>query len=192
MVGIDFLGPLPRSAGSQYILLIGDHSTKWHEAIALTDQSAPTTAKALMHLWITRFGCPESLHSDQGRNFEAKFFTSLTKLLQLDKTRTTPFQPQSNADIEGKNRTLLNILAKTTAKNQCSWSELFPYVMLAYRTSVHESPGYRPYLIFFGQEATLEIDLQLREPSDATWTHYHEYVAETRLRFHTTDEQARQ
>ena len=191
-VGIDFLGPLPPSAGNQYILLIGDHFTKWHEAIALPDQSALTTAKALMDHWITRFGCPESFHSDQGREFEAKLFTSLTKLLQLDRTRTTAFHPQSNAVIEGTNRTLLNMLAKTTDKNQRNWSELLPYVMLGYRTSVHESKGYTPYFLLFGHEVTLPIDLQFPPPSDATWTNYHEYVAETRLRFHTAYEHAGQ
>ena len=191
-VGIDFLGPLPHSVGNQYTLLIGDHFTKWHEAVALPDQSAPTTAKALVDHWITRFGCPESLHSDQGRNFEAKLFTSLTKLLQLDKTRTSAFDPQSNAVIERTNRTLLNMLAKTTDKNQRNWSELLPYVMLAYRTFVHESTGYTPYFLLFGHEATLPIDLQFPPPSDANWTNYHEYVAETRLRFHTTYEQDRQ
>ena len=72
-VGFDFLGPVPPSAGKQYIPLIGDHFIKWHEAIALPNQSAPTTAKALMDHWITQFGYPESLHSDQGRNFEQNF-----------------------------------------------------------------------------------------------------------------------
>ena len=33
---------------------------------------------------------------------------------------------------------------------------------------------------------------QFPPPSDATWTKYHEYVAETRLRFHTAYEKARQ
>ena len=64
--------------------------------------------------------------------------------------------------------------------------------MLAYRTSVHESTGYAPYFLLFGHEATLPIDLQFLPPSDATWTNYHEYVAETRLRFHTAYGQARQ
>ena len=191
-VGIDFLGPLPPSAGNQYFLLIADHFTKWHEAVALPDQSAPTTANAFVDHWITRFGCPERLHSDQGRNFEAKLFTSLTKLLQLHKTRTTAFHPQSNAGIERTNRTLLNMLAKTTDKNQRNWSELLPYVMLTYRTSVHESTGYTSYFLLFGHEATLPIDLQFPPPSDANWTNYHDYVAETRLRFHTAYEQARQ
>ena len=191
-VGIDFLSPLPPSAGNQYILVIGDHFTKWHEAIALPEQSAPTTTPALVDNWFTRFGCPENLDSDQGRNFEAKLFTSLSKLLQLDKTSTTAFHPQSNAVIDRKNCTLLNKLAQKTDKNQCNWSELFPYVMLAYRTSVHESTGYTPYFLFFGHEATLPIDLQFPPPNDATWTNYHENVAETRLRFHTAYEQARQ
>ena len=142
-----------------------------------------------MDQWITRFGCPESL---QGRIFEAEFFTILKKLLQFYKTRTNAFHPQSNAVIDRKNRTLLNMLAKTTDKNSRTWSELLPFVMLAYRTSVHESAGYTPYFPLFGHEATLPIDLQFPPPSDATYTIYHKYVAETRLRFHMTYEQARQ
>ena len=64
--------------------------------------------------------------------------------------------------------------------------------MLAYRTSVHESTGYTLYFHFFGHEATLTIDFQFLPPSVSTWTNYHEYVIETRLRFHTAYEQARQ
>ena len=105
------------------------------------------------------------------------FFTSLTKLLQLDKTRTTAFHPQSNADIERTNRTLLNMLAKTTDKNQRTWSELLPCVMLAYCTSVRESTGYTPYFLLFGHVETLPLDLQFPPPSDDTWRNYHKYVA---------------
>ena len=84
------------------------------------------------------------------------------------------------------------MLANATDKNQRNWSELLPYVMLAYRTSVHESTGYTPYFLLFGHETALPIDLQFPSPSDATWTNYHEYVADTRLRFHTAYEQVRQ
>ena len=190
-VGIGFLGHLPPSAGNQYFLPIGDLFTKWHEAIALPDQSALTTAKALMDHWITRFGYPDSLQSDQGRNFETKLFTSLITLLQLDETRTTSFHPQSNAVIERTKRTLLKMLAKTTYKNQRNWSELLPNVMLAYRTSVQESTSYTPFSLLFGHEATLPIVFQFPPRSDATWKIYHEYVAETRLRFHAAYKQAR-
>ena len=84
------------------------------------------------------------------------------------------------------------MLAKTTEKNQRNWSELLPYVMLAYPRSVHESTGYTPYFPLLGHEATLPADLQFPPPSDATWTIYHDYVVETGLRFHAAYEQARQ
>ena len=137
-VGIKVLGPLPPFAGNHYIPMIGDHFTKWQETVAPPDQSALTTGKALVDQWITRFGCLESLQLDQGRNFEANFSTNLTKLLQLNRTGATASEPQPNAVIKKTNWTLLNLLAKTTDKNQRNWSELFPFVMLAYRTSVHE------------------------------------------------------
>ena len=80
-IGIDFMGPLPSSNGNQHILLIGDHFSKWYEAIPFPDQTAPTTATALLENWICRSGCPHSIHSDQGRNFESKLFKALNQAL---------------------------------------------------------------------------------------------------------------
>ena len=111
-IGLDFLGPLPTSNGCRYILLIGDHFTKWYEAIPLPDQTAATTSDALLERWICRFGCPYSIHTDRGTNFESRLFANLLKKLEIDKTRTTAFHPQSNSVIERMNRTLLNMLAK--------------------------------------------------------------------------------
>ena len=48
-LGIDFVGPIsPTSpSGKRYILTISDYYTKWAEAIATPDKSAPETALAL-------------------------------------------------------------------------------------------------------------------------------------------------
>ena len=78
------MGPLPMSNENKHILVIGDHFTKWYEAIPLPDQTAVTTANALVDHWISRFGFPHSLHSDQGRNFESKLFEQLMQLPELD------------------------------------------------------------------------------------------------------------
>ena len=100
------MSPLPFSNGNQHILLICNHFSKWYEAIPLPDQTAPTTATTLLENWIGRFGCPHSIHSDQGRNFVSKPFTALNQSLQVEKTRTTAFRPQSNAVVERMNRRL--------------------------------------------------------------------------------------
>ena len=146
-IGIDFQGPLPLSNGNQHIFLIGHHFLKCNEVIPLPDQTASTTATARLEKWICQSGCPHSIHSDQGRNFESNLFKSLNQALQVDETRTTDFRPLSNAVVERMNRTLQSMLAKCINDEQSNWSQQFPHVMMAYRTSVHESTGYTPHFL---------------------------------------------
>ena len=138
------MGPLPLSNGNKHILVIGDHFKKRYEAIPLTYQTSVTTANSLVDQWISRSGCPHSLHSEQESNFESNFFEQFMQLLEKDKTRTTSFHPQSNAVIEKMNKTLQNMLPKCVKEEQSNWSQQLPYVMMAYRSSIHESIGYTP------------------------------------------------
>ena len=39
--------------------------------------TAQTTADALLQHWICRFGCPLSIHTDRGPNFESELFATL-------------------------------------------------------------------------------------------------------------------
>ena len=130
-IGIDFMGPLPISNGNKHILVIGDQFTNWYEIIPLPDHTAVISANALVDHWISRFGCPHSLQSVQGRNFESKLFEQLMQLLEIDKTRTTLFHPQSNTVIERMNETLQNMLEKCTNEEQSNWSQQLPYLMMA-------------------------------------------------------------
>ena len=190
-IGMDFLGPLPLSNGNQYILLIGDHFTKWYEAIPLPDQQATTTANALLQHWICRFGCPYSIHTDQGRNFESDLFQHLMRRLEIDKTRTTSFHPQSNSIIERMNRTLLNMLSKCIADDQSNWSSLLPFVLLAYRSSVHESTGFTPNFLVFGHELTLPNYLMYKGPQSTLALPPNNFVLQKQALFHKAFELVR-
>ncbi|GFS57997.1 uncharacterized protein TNCV_3124741 [Trichonephila clavipes] len=69
-IAFDILGPLARSSdGNNNILVVMDYFTKWPEAYPIPDQEASTVAEVLVRHWISRFGVPLQLHSDQGRNF---------------------------------------------------------------------------------------------------------------------------
>ncbi|GFV73827.1 retrovirus-related Pol polyprotein from transposon 412 [Trichonephila clavipes] len=64
--------PLPRSSdGNNNILVVMDYFTKWPEAYPIPDQEASAVAEVLVQHWISRFGVPLQLHSDQGRNFNS-------------------------------------------------------------------------------------------------------------------------
>lgn len=86
-IHIDMLGHLLRShRGNRYTLTVQCSFTKWAEAYGIPNQRATTFSKVLVKNWICRFGVPDSLHSDQGRNFEPHVFEEMCHLLEIKKT----------------------------------------------------------------------------------------------------------
>ncbi|MCG8078714.1 MAG: DDE-type integrase/transposase/recombinase [Candidatus Thiodiazotropha taylori] len=169
-VAIDFMGPFTRTntqngnAPKRYIMVIGDYFTKWTEAIALENIEAKTVARALIDNFICRFGVPLFIHTDQGSTFESRLFQEICQVLGIKKTRTTKARPQSDGMIERANRTILNMLSAFVSEHQRDWDEYVPLVMMAYRSSVHESTSTSPSMMTFGREIRLPIDLIFGQP----------------------------
>ena len=137
IVAVDILGPLPQTnSGHKYILVAGDYFTKWVEAYPIKDQEAATVAQKLLDEMFCRFSPPQQLHSDQGRQFEAGLITELCQLLHIEKTRTTPYHPQSDGQIERFNRTLLNMLSTCSEEQPKEWDQHLSKLCMAYNTSI--------------------------------------------------------
>ena len=80
-LAMDLVGPMPQTErGNRWILVISDHFTKWQDAFALPDATAPTIAAILEERVFCYFGLPEQLHSDQGAQFEGDLMTELCDL----------------------------------------------------------------------------------------------------------------
>ncbi|GFX76989.1 hypothetical protein TNCV_2079561 [Trichonephila clavipes] len=157
-IAFDILGPLPRTAsGNKYLLVVMDYFTKWPEVYPIPDQEAPTVAEAVVQHWISRYGVPLQLHSDQGRNFVSAVLKGVCELLGIDKTKTTPLHPQSDGMVERFNRTILNNLSLMVSKNQQDWDQKVPLFLLAYRSAVHETTGYSPSQMLFGRNLRLPL-----------------------------------
>ena len=160
LVAIDILGPLPESAaGNKYILVTGDYFTRWMEAYPIPNLEATTVATKLVNELFCRFSIPEHLHSDQGRQFESAIIAEVCKLLKIEKTRTTPYHPQSDGVVERFNRTLIQMLSTCTNEHPVDWEEHLPKVCMAYNTSKQATTGYSPFSLMFGREARLPIDV---------------------------------
>ena len=189
-VAIDIMGELPETInGNKYILVLSDYFTKWTQAFALKDQTAFTVAEALMTNCFNFFGMPRWIHSDQGRNFESELFSELCGLLEIHKTRTTPYHPQSDGMVERFNRTCQQMLKCFINENRDDWDDHLPYIMLAYRSSPHESTGMSPNLMMFGEELARPIDLMVGAPPrhDSRYkcrTEYVEWLRQTITRAH--------
>ena len=178
-IALDIMGPLPQTEnGHMYILVLADYFSKWAEAYALKDHTAPTIADVLVEQFVSRFGVPRSLHSDQGREFESDLIAHLCKLLH--KTRTVPFNPKSDGLVERDNRTIKQMLTTMVNEVRNDWDDHLPYIMMAYRASVHEVTKCTPNLLMLNHETNLPIDLMIGAPPETPVcpVHYVEWVRE--------------
>ena len=122
LVAMDIVGPFPESeSGSKYILVVSDYYTKWVEAYSIANQEASTIARTLVDEFFCRFSPPRQLHSDQGRQFESEVIAQICRLLGIVKSRTSPYHPQSDGQVERINRTLLDMLATSANDHPWSW-----------------------------------------------------------------------
>ncbi|KAL5481592.1 hypothetical protein EMCRGX_G021785 [Ephydatia muelleri] len=124
-----------------------------------------TIARVLVNEFISRFGAPTHLHTDQGRSFESSLIKEICRLMGIVKTRTTPYHPQSDGMIERFNRTLLSMLRMAAVDDETNWDLRIPCLMLAYRTSIHEATKHTPFSLMFGREVQLHIDVMYGLPS---------------------------
>lgn len=191
-VHFDFLGPLPEStAGNSNILVMVDQFTKWVECIALPSQTAEVTARAAVNEFFTRFGFPFNIFTDQGRNFESRLFKSVCDILQIHKSRTTPYQPSSNGQVERFNRTLMDTVRCFVDKSQNNWDEHLPQLASAIRSSVNRHTGFTPNKLMLGREVNVPTDLVFRPPEPAKVVDHEDYVTRLQESIRTAHEVAR-
>lgn len=89
------------------------------------------------------------------------------KLLDIEKTRTTPLHPQSDGQVERYNRTLIEMLRDKLRDSQEDWDLQLQPCMMAYRSSVHESTGETPNMLMLEREIEVPLDV-MTEPTPDT------------------------
>ena len=82
------------------------------------------------------------------------------------------------------------MLSKYVQEKQ-DWDLHLQKVVMAYRTSKHETTHYTPAFMFFGKELRMPIDIMHNLPTDQELTPS-KYVMEIRDRFNQVYEMARQ
>ena len=157
-VHMDIVGPLPVSEGYRYLLTIIDRFSRWPEAFPLRDIEATTVCLAFVDGWISRFGAPKTLTTDQGSQFESHLFSALLNLTGSHSTRTTAYHPASNGMVERWHRCLK---AAIMCHANPQWSRTLSTVLLGLRSSVMDS-GFSPAEFVYG--TTLRIPAEFVLP----------------------------
>ena len=152
-VHVDLVGPLPPSSGYTHLFTIVDRSTRWPEALPLSDTSAPACAAALFHGWVARFGVPSTITSDRGPQFTSAVWSALCVLLGVQHNPTTAFHPQSNGLVERFHRRLKDALRARLAGT--SWFHHLPWVLLGLRSAPREDSSASAAQAVYGSDLVL-------------------------------------
>ena len=175
---MDFLSIEPDLRDTRNVLVITDHFTRYAIAIPTKDQTAPTVAKALWTNVFQHYGFPARLHSDQGRDFESAVIKELCNFLEIKKSRTTPYHPQGNGQVERFNQTLLKMLGTLKNEQKAHWRDYVAPLVHAYNCTRSDATGMSPYSLMFGREARLPIDLRLGVAPDSESASSHKRYAQ--------------
>ncbi len=144
----------------QYILSMEDGFSRFISLAPLKSKQAEEVIQALLIRFISRFGCPLTIHSDNGKEFTNQLLAKLLARLEVAHTFTPAYNPQSN-NVERFHRTLQDHYRMWTATKEMDWVRQLPCLELAYNSKVNESTGLTPFLVFLGREAKLPADMVL-------------------------------
>ena len=157
-ITMDVCGPLAMSVrGNLLLLVITDSFTKFTKAFPIRQQTAVIVAEILDSRWIDEYGEPEQLHTDQGRNFESKLMAELCQIRNIEKTRTTPYHPSSDGQVERFNATVMTMI-NSLSSNFVDWDLKISKAVAAYNQTVHAATGFTPNRLWFGRECYVTVD----------------------------------
>ena len=83
-----------------------------------------------------------SVHTDQGGEFDAKLMKQMWELYKVKKSRTTPYHPEGNAQVERYNQTMAAMLC-TLSDDYKDWDMKIPLARgLLARTTLARTTAY--------------------------------------------------
>ena len=171
-VQCDLVGPLPPSEGHTHLLTLVDRTSRWFEAIPLTEANAEQCCNAFVRGWVKNFGIPSKLSSDNGNTFTSRLWTNLQDKLGAIVQYTPLYSPQAVGGVERQHKDLKNSLKTALLHmgdtNGRNWMDVLPWTLLARRNSYHNELQATPAEAVYGESMRLPGDLTPRPSPDVT------------------------
>ena len=150
-VGLDCIFGLPISNGYVGILVIMEYLSKYPYAVPIRSKTAEEIAQKFF-IYISMFGPPKEIISDQGREFVNKIMKEITMISGVEHRVTSSYHPRTNGLTERFNGTLIRSLKKHAEKDPEDWPNWIPYVLMSYRIRSNDITKYSPFELMFGRQ----------------------------------------
>nr|XP_023913452.1 uncharacterized protein LOC112025030 [Quercus suber] len=113
---------------------------------------------------VIRFGIPQMIISDNGRQFDNQGFRLFCSSLGIKNKYSSLGHPQANGQTGVTNWTFLKIINARLVGVKGACPEELPSVLWAYRTTTRTFIGETPFNLSYGMEAVILIEIGLTSP----------------------------
>ena len=168
-LNLDLVGPMVSSQGFRYLFTIIDRNTRWLEAIPLKSTAAQDILSAFIQHWISRFGLPNTITTDNGTQFQSSVFKHAISSLNIKHIFSPTYAPRANGMVERVHRQLKAALRARCAED--NWVNHLPWVMLGLRANPRDSENCSAFQRVFGSTPTLPGPTVNQDPSDTDAWH---------------------
>jgi transposase InsO family protein len=160
MWSMDILGPFKTTKeGNKKVLVLMDVFSRWLELIPLPSKEAEEVAQAVVERIICRFGVPEILFTDRGREFNNKLLHAMGKYLKIEHRMTSVFHPQANGAVERINRHIAEVITMYVNKSLDDWDKWLCMAAFAHNTSASPDTEESPFSVTHGCQPMLPADV---------------------------------
>lgn len=164
LVMIDLYGPLPTGKfGMNYILVLQDSFSKFVKFFELRQATTKSVlGKVKKFFEIIK---PKAIMSDNGSQFSSKHWRETMEQLGVRVVFTTVRNPRPNT-VERVNKELGRLFRTYCRSNHKGWVTVLPKLEKLYNNTFHDSMGFTPCEVMYGESTKLSFDAILNVKQD--------------------------
>jgi len=141
-LSMDLVGPLTETwTGNVFLLIIVDWFSQLVRAVPLAGITATDVSSAFFRDWISVYGPPDTVLTDNGPQFASLFFQGVCNLMGIRNLYTSTYHPQTNGQVERFNKTLMDMFTSYIEDYQDTRDEQVSVLALAYYSRPHRTTG---------------------------------------------------
>lgn len=175
-ISMDFITGLPEVNGNDSIWVIVDRFTKMAHFIPLQKgkRNARDCARTFIREIWKLHGLPRTIVSDRDPIFTSNFWASLMEFLDIKRSLSSAYHPQTDGQTERVNQTVEHYLRAFCSWEQDDWVDLLPLAEYTYNDTVTSATGITPFYANYGRHPQTRFmrDEEVRNPASTNYAHW--------------------
>nr|GFA48234.1 reverse transcriptase domain-containing protein [Tanacetum cinerariifolium] len=155
------MSPTNSVEGTRFLVVAIEYFTKSVEAKPLISTTGTHMEKFVWEHIVCRFGRPQIIISDNGKQFVEGTFPVFCKKLRALQTFTFVYHPQANGQVEVTNREIVKDKERRQRMAHQAWVDELPQVLWAHRTTPKSSNGETPFSLVYRSESIISIEISV-------------------------------